>query len=134
MKKQTVNIYDEDGRQRVIDFIRGLTIDREGAKPLHWTVTVAHFRKKRTLPQNSLFHMWVSEIATDSGHPESSVKRDLKEEFAPKIESKISPGTFRSMDTSEMSTIEMTEFMDHIYVWACGFGCFLTLPEMRGRE
>ncbi len=129
MKKQTIHVRDEITRQRVVHFIEALTIERDGAKPLAWTVTVAQFRKKRTLSQNALMHKWFAEIADFTGDSESSVKADLKEEFSPKIESKVTAGKFRPMDTHEMSTTEISEFMDRMLSWASGFGISLTITE-----
>ena len=94
-----------------------------------WLVTIAPHKKKRTLNQNSLLHEWIMLMAYHTGDSMASMKRDLKAEFSPLVESKITPGKFSPKDTSEMDTAEMSEFMDKVSALAASWGVRLPVPQ-----
>ena len=75
-------------------------------------ITIERYVSKRSLSQNSLFHVWCTDVAILIGDTPASVKEDLKAMFAPAV---IGPlGRARPMNTSEMSTVEMMDFMTAI--------------------
>lgn len=127
MKKQTIIIRDAPMRNRVMELISQLDIEKA------WEVTVAHHRQNRSLPQNSLVHSWFSHIAESTGDDAKGVKEDMITAFCPMVESKIKPGVMRNKRTHELTTAEMATFVDSIYKCACEFGIFLPHPDDRGR-
>ncbi len=119
-------LYGEEARGVVIKAITSLNV----GKP--WTVEIKRKTKQRSLNQNSLLHKWIGIIAEDTGDSQASMKADLKAVFAIILENKVTQVKFRPMDTSEMTTVQMTEFMDRIYGWATSeMGIILPIPEDR---
>lgn len=127
MSKKTHIIRNDADRGRVVGELLGLDTSRETE------VTIGPHVKKRSLNQNSLLHKWFALIAEYTGDSEASVKSDLKAEFSPLVESKVTAGKFRPLDTSEMSIKQMAEFMDRIYKFAAELGVLLPIPEELGR-
>jgi len=127
MSKQTHIIRDDADRGRVVGILLGL----DTSKP--WEVVIGRKTKKRTLSQNSLLHKLFAEIAEFTGDSEASTKSDLKALFSPVVESKIKAGQMRPLDTSEMNTKQMTDFMDRIYVFGAELGIILPHPDDQGR-
>lgn len=120
-------IQNDASRDRVVDFISKLSPEKR------WHVTITENKKKRSLPQNALWHKWFDIIAKETGATQADTKGDLKEMFCPMVESKLKPGTFRRKDTSELNTAEGAEFTDRVYQLACEFNIWLPHPEDRGR-
>tara|TARA_Y100000034_G_C6571654_1_gene247787 strand:+ start:49 stop:432 length:384 start_codon:yes stop_codon:yes gene_type:complete len=117
-------ITDEESRLQVQQHIGRLNIEKA------WNVSVKPYRRKRSLNQNALLHKWFDIIASDIGDSPASVKADLKAEFCPAIESKVTPGKMRPLDTSEMNTAQMAEFMNRIEAFAASeLAVMLPVPE-----
>ena len=127
MKKQTFVIRNDADRGRVVGLLLGLDTSRAT------DVIIGPHVKKRSLNQNSLLHKWFAIIAEFSGDSEASTKSDLKAMFSPIVESKIEAGRMRPLDTSEMDTKQMSEFMDRVSAWAAGMAIRLPVPEDLGR-
>ena len=87
-------------------------IDDGGVMPIK--VTLERWTNKRSQSQNALFHVWCQDIASLIGDSPASVKDDLKQMFAPTVEGPL--GQERPMNTSEMSTVQMMDFMTAIQV------------------
>ena len=86
--------------------------------------------KKRSLSQNALFHMWVQVIAGYAGYTSfDNCKRDIKRAIlGTKEEVDRFTGEIQQVDykTSEMSTSELSSFMDKMKIWAQSeLGCYL---------
>lgn len=122
-----ITIRDEAQKDRVVNFISNLSHEKV------WRVTITEHKKKRSLPQNSLWHKWFDIIAKETGATASDTKGDLTEMFCPEVESKIKPGTFRRKGTSELTTAEGAEFTDRVYQLACEFNIWLPHPDEQGR-
>ena len=127
MRKQTYIIRNDADRGRVVGLLLGLDTSRPT------DVIIGPHVKKRSLNQNSLLHKWFAIIAEFSGDSEASTKSDLKAMFSPIVESKIEAGRMRPLDTSEMDTKQMSEFMDRVSAWAAGMAIRLPVPEDLGR-
>jgi len=127
VRKQTFIIRNDADRGRVVGLLLGLDTSRPT------DVVIGPHVKKRSLNQNSLLHKWFAIIAEFSGDSEASTKSDLKAMFSPVVESKIEAGRMRPLDTSEMDTKQMSEFMDRISAWAAGMAIRLPVPEDLGR-
>lgn len=86
--------------------------------------------KKRTLNQNALFHLWVQVVADHVGYTSfENCKRDIKrtligtKEDVNQITGEIQQVDYR---TSEMTTSELSSFMDKMKIWAeSDLGCYL---------
>lgn len=120
-------IRDEVSRERAVKFMWNLSHEKQ------WHVTITENKKRRSLPQNSLWHKWFDIIAKETGATQADTKGDLTEMFCPEVESKLKPGTFRRKGTSELTTAEGAEFTDRVYQLACEFNIWLLHPEDRGR-
>lgn len=96
-------------------------------KSRKWTVTIAPYRKKRSLEQNSMFHALAAELAEHTGESPARMKDILKAECGLWEVSKIT-GKEYPKPTSEYSTAEMSDLCDRIWSWAADFGIPLRLP------
>jgi len=112
-------------RQTAIERINALSLDKV------WSVTIKPWQKKRSLPQNALFHKWTGIIAQEIGDDAKSVKEELKAMFAPRVEhvSQITKlPTLRPKNTSDMTAAEMAAFMTAVQAWAWQFQA-IVLPS-----
>lgn len=94
------------------------------------TIEVTEKRKVRTLNQNALFHIWVQVIAEHVGYTSfENCKRDIKRTLlGTREEANRITGEIQQVDykTSEMSTSELSSFMDKMKIWAqTELGCYL---------
>ena len=109
-------------RGNVVEFIRGLA-DRK------WRITVVRYQK-RTIPQNALFHKWVSVIAEDTSNDNESTKDALKMMFLPpRIIDMGGQLVEVRRSTAALNVGEMTLFMDRVQGWAASEGIALPQPE-----
>jgi len=120
-------VRDEDIRQRALDFIAGLDLD----KP--WELTVKPYVKKRSLEQNNLYHQWVGAIAGETGHSHDEVHEWLKAEYlAPRMVEINGKTQQWRPTTTKLTTKEMSEFMDQVYVFGTSqLGLMLPVLEDR---
>lgn len=92
---------------------------------------VETYYPKRSLAQNSLFHLWCEEISTESGQDLEDVKSTLKTMFAqyPLLdkdgEEQFNPSTGEKLmfvkDTSAMNKSEMADLMEKTQLFALEF-------------
>lgn len=100
-------------------------------------IEICQKREKRTLSQNSLFHLWVKVFQEHTGDISfDDCKRDVKrailgvKEVVNRYTGEV---TFDDYKTSLMDTKQLSDFMEKFKVWAdIEFGCLLPLPEDRG--
>jgi len=93
-------------------------------------IELKEVRKKRTIDQNSLLHMWIEVFREHIGELSfDACKRDVKrtllgvKEVTNRFTGEI---MFEDYKTSQMDTKELGEFMDRFKVWAnVEFGCYL---------
>lgn len=110
-------------RDRVLEHIRAL------ADSKRWRVTVVRYQK-RTIPQNSLFHKWVHEIAVAQGNTFSDAKDGLKRELLPPRMIAMGDKLVEvRQSTAALNVDEMTLFMKQIEGWAGSEGIALTHRE-----
>ena len=78
--------------------------------------------KPRTIPQNNLFHLWVSVVADELGYTDKEAcKRDIKRTIlGMKDDVNRLTGEVVKVDykTSEMTEKELSSFMDKMKTWA----------------
>ncbi len=130
MPKNQIIIRDETLRQRAIELIYGLNLD----KP--WTITVEPFRKKRSLSQLRLMHAWIGEVvkhvSEHTGYTHDDVHEFLKQKFLTPKTIEIDGRVSRRWTTGDLTTAQMADYMDKIYAWATTeLGLFLPIPELR---
>ena len=93
-------------------------------------------KQKRTLSQNALFHVWVAVFAEFIGEVSiEACKTDVKRYLLGARErvSKITGKTeMEDYKTSEMSTKELSDFMDKFKIWAQTEGCYLPYWKEQG--
>lgn len=103
-------------------------------------VIVEKYYTKRSLKQNNLLHVYLSEIAKETGMPLEQIKEALKKKFLTvpltnkdgEIIADKSSGEVldRVKGTSELTVVEFMEFTDNVRVWSAEFlGLILPLPE-----
>ena len=104
------------------------------------TIEVKSRRNPRSLPQNNLFHAYCAIIAEETGNSLEVVKSTLKKMFAVRswldsegneiINKETGEVLTYIQDTSQMSTIEMSELTENTRVFAMEwFGIYLAMPE-----
>lgn len=119
----TINPVSEYDRRRAESYFRKLMA---GNEPFELTKP----KKKRTLPQNALFHVWCQVIADYVGYTSvEKCKRDIKRKIlGMKTTFNRLTGEEEKDDyhTSEMTVEEMSSFMDIVKAWAdTELGCYL---------
>ena len=92
-----------------------------------WRVTIEPYTKKRSLPQNSLFHALAGELAGLTGETPARMKDILKHELGLRVVSKMT-GAEIPKPTSEYTTAEMADLCERIWVFAAEHGYLLKLP------
>lgn len=103
-------------------------------------IVVEKYYSKRSLKQNNLLHLYLSEIAKETGMPLEQIKDALKKKFltvplttkdgdivADKESGEVLE---RVKGTSELTVVEFMEFTDNVRIFAMEFlGIYLPLPE-----
>lgn len=100
------------------------------------------WRDKRSIPQNSLSHMWYAEISEYlicSGRTDATpewVKRNLKKTYLGCVEVEYvdfvtgeKTMTWEPRHTSGLDTGEMHYFLCQVEKWCAQFGLALTIPD-----
>ena len=124
-------------KQRIESFHKYLENEWDWTHPVSWKVSV--YRRKRSLSQNDLFHLWMRE-ATKFLQEHSPAAKDLTEEDLKDILKARYLGTRdivygkvclpgQPRKTSTLPPGEMFEFMEQVHEWALDKGIPLTHPE-----
>lgn len=104
-----------------------------------WIVVETYY-PKRSLKQNNLLHLYLSEIAKETGAQLDQIKDALKKKFLSvplttndgEIMADKSSGEVleRVKRTSELTVVEFMDFTENVRLWAMDFlGMYLPLPE-----
>lgn len=117
VRKRTFTVRDWRDRERAIQHIRSLPLDRA------YHVTAEPYRRPRTLKQNNRFHFWCERIAEHLGYEkweQARVKEDLKEICdCPVTEYVGLDGTTRrERRTSKLDTRQMMDFEERVLRFA----------------
>lgn len=106
-----------------------------------WRIKITEWRDQRSIPQNSLQHMWYAEISAyliKRGKPFASpewVKDAMKHTFLGyesreminvKSGERTQNQTLRH--TAELDTGDMHHYLTQVEAWAMNIGCRLTVP------
>ena len=131
----------QDIDKRIKTFTDFLKIDWDWEKPVSWKVEV--YSPKRSLSQNSLFHLWVREICVflieRNKVPTPDKMADLEEEikellcykFLGTVDKQVGqtliPAQVKS--TRKLNQGEFYFFMNQVQDWALDLGINLSHPE-----
>ena len=124
---------DDAVRQNCIKAIAALNL---AGKP--WHVTIAPFRKRRTLSQNALMWAHLNEIVAaasqETGNDPDVLHRFFKWKFLPPVVIEVR-GEVKELEptTTTLKTVEMSEYMERIRAW-CASELGLVLPDYRPDE
>lgn len=118
-----INPTSEFDRERADTYYRKLM---SGTDPFEITKKA----RRRTLPQNALFHLWCQVISDHIGYTSlEDCKRDVKRALLGMREetNRITGETQRvDYQTSSMTTSELASLMDKMKAWAqTDLGCYL---------
>lgn len=119
---------DEAVRARAIGFISGLDMKTV------WQVTIAPYRKNRSLNQNALYHRWIGLIAHETGNGHDDTHEAMKAMFLPPKFLTVGERTVEiRRSTTKLNTKEMHEFMTQVEAWSASeLGIVLPRPEDMG--
>lgn len=119
--------------ERVEHFRRWLQTEFIGDHPVMWEPQ--RYKSKRSLSQNSLFHLWCREMSqhfADRGADicEERMKELLCYKFLGTEDRTIGQTVIEGQvrQTSKLDTGEMTDFMDQCIAWALDHGVKLSNP------
>ena len=109
---------------RSLDFILSTLRDGE------YTLTIERKKSKRTLSQNALMWMWFTCISRETGQPVQDVHDTYCARFLARTAVTPRGDIIRVYgQTSKLSTVEMTQFMNEVQEDAAEMGIILPLPE-----
>lgn len=128
-KSRPFTITTEADRKRALDHIGALSL----GKP--WQMTIGPLTRRRTLSQNSLMWAWLNEVAEHisdhTGYETHEVHEFCKHLFLPAKRVMIGGREVEYWTTTDLTTHEMSEYMEKIYRWASSeLGLFLPSPEL----
>lgn len=131
----------DDVDQRLAAFADFLKMDWNWDKPVCWQIEA--YSPRRSLSQNSLFHMWVREICiflieqkkVETPSNMKDLEQDIKDLLCFKflgtkdkqVGMTLIPG--QVVRTSTLDTGEMYFFMNQVQDWALDLGMHLSHPE-----
>ena len=99
------------------------------SKPMK--MTLAPYKKNRSLEQNALYWKWLGIIANDTGHDADEIHEFCKQKFLEPIFVEINGETHEARrTTTKLKVDEMSSYMNRVYAWATSeLGILLPLPE-----
>ena len=113
----------------VVDFLQQLRID------VPWLIKIVRFRHRRTLSQNSMYHLWKAVIADEYGYTPAEMHDVLRGLYLPVREVEVQGTTHRLLtSTTALDTKQFTTFLDTIYRDFSAEGIILPMPGDRGLE
>jgi hypothetical protein len=95
-----------------------------------YQVTISRKRAKRSIEQNSLFHVLVGQLASHLGYTPDELKDVLKHMYGrKKLVEMAGERTMVPVSTTEYTKAEMSDMIEHIYRLAAEYGAELEAPE-----
>ncbi len=96
-----------------------------------YTIVIKRRQEKRSIAQNALMWLWFTCIQRETGTPKEDVHLYYKAKFLGKwVSLNGEPPTWAIRDTKELSTEEMTEFLNQVQAEAATeLGISLPSPE-----
>lgn len=117
---------NDEERDAVVEYLSRLSFD----KGQSYDVDVKRTKTKRSNNQNALYQMWVRCMATETGNSVDTIKKVLKKKFLG-YDTKECMGEVVGVlkGTHDLSTEQMTEFLNNIQSFAADYGILLPQPE-----
>jgi hypothetical protein len=116
-------VSDKTSRERFIEYIRNIDIQ----KP--YTAIFEPVKKKRTVRQNRLMHMWFKLLEDETGTSAKVWKDYYKRKFLTVYRDDCYGKEVETVQgTSELTTAELTSFLDNVRLDASEQGYYLPLP------
>jgi hypothetical protein len=116
-------VVNEQTKKAAISYIEKLP---EGKR---YDVSVTLHRNRRSIPQNSLYWLWLGCISCETGNEVEDLHGYFKDRFlSRKVEifgDEYNTGT----STKKLNTSEFTAFLDKVQQFAAGEGIILPNPE-----
>ncbi len=131
MMQITIQALDAKLRDRIARHIANLNVE----KP--WTITIEPYRNRRSRSQNSLMWQWVGDVVehiyTATGQDKDDVHEFFKQKFLQPRIITVGDETVTTWSTKNLTTSEMSDYMDAIYAWTTTeLGILLSVPEVGG--
>lgn len=110
------------------DFIANLPRDRA------WRIEVGPQIKRRSEQQNRTLHMWINELAKQTGHSPAYMKEFVKAMFGPLMGEVVrgDQQVHLTKSTADYTVVEMMSLMTQIQAWAAEQEPPLTLTVPEG--
>ena len=130
MKRQEIILSGEPQRKALLRFVESVNIDQ----PLR--VTIEENKRRRSLGQLALYWMWLHDVADKvadyTGYTAEDIHEFLKQKYLRPIVVEIGDDVVQRYTTTKLTTAEMHDFVDKVYMWATSeLGLLLPLPEER---
>lgn len=118
-------LIDDNRKKTAIEHINKLP---SGDK---WEVVIRERKKKRSLSQNNLLHMWIPYLAEYFGYTDEQMKEELKYAFIGEEAWTNRKGQVRSrpISTTTLSVKEFAEFLNKVDLLARKFNINLPMPD-----
>lgn len=119
-------ISDQRSRQAAIDYLQRLTDNGK-----RFDVSITLHRERRTIPQNSLYWMWVGLIADETGNNPDELHEVFKVMFLGSKTVEIAGITHEiPLSTTSLDTAGFTHFLERLEAWVGSeLGIVLPRPE-----
>lgn len=112
-------------KSNLIDYINTLPENKI------YEVDIVLYRKKRTLPSNCLYWLWIKCISDETGNDKDDLHDFFKQKFIGFTTKEIKGTTvYKPPSTAELNTLQFKEFLDNISAFAGSeLGIILPCPE-----
>ena len=102
----------------------------EKLKDAHWVVEVKQYRKRRTIPQNSLYWVFLNCIAKETGNDSNTLHDYFREKFLGWKEYEAFGETKRRLiSTTDLDTKQFNYYLESIHADMATEGIRLLFPE-----
>jgi len=123
---EPITISDELMRQRVIEHIRVLNLERP------WIVEVRRPKRKRSLSQNGLYWMWLGVISDETGNDPDVLHEFFKLKYLETIVDTVGNYGFTYRTTTKLEPDKMAAYLNAVEAFAASeLGIMLPQPEDR---
>lgn len=104
-----LKIYNDEQREDFIEKIRKVKIKRP------YVAEFKPHRKCRSIPQNSLYWLWISCVADETGNDKLTLHDYFRSKYLPIKELRVFESPIRRLtSTTELDTKQFTHYLDRI--------------------
>lgn len=121
---------DESDKQKAIDRINALDVSKKT-----YILECKAYHKKRSLPQNKLYRLWLACIADETGETTDNLHDEFRSRWLPPVEKEVF-GNVRSylMSTKKLNTAQFVVYLNCIDQFARENNIVLKRPVDREFE